>query len=211
MYLLRAAASPAGRSSEFLYRPAAAIPPGAQRGVGGPWRPRPVRYNGRAALAGQARRASSPATCLLSNLLANCRRGDGSCSSRAPKRLSSFHSRRGAATGRRAGFRCQNPRESGRMRRSDARTRGSRGSAPTRLPARQPCMGGRRRGKARGAGDRRSWCMRNASPGEPCTWHPLCKCVFTDDGREERTATRAREPPRAPSHWHAHTTHGPTP
>lgn len=152
MYLLRAAASPAGRSSEFLYRPAAAIPPGAQRGVGGPWRPRPVRYNGRAALAGQARRASSPATCLLSNLLANCRRGDGSCSSRAPKRLSSFHSWRGAATGRRAGFRCQNPRESGRMRRSDARTRGSRGSASLRGNRAWAAGGGGRLGERGTAG-----------------------------------------------------------
>lgn len=75
VYLQRAAASPAGRSCEFLYRPAAAIPPGARRGLGGPSRPRPVRYNGRAALAGQARRPASPATCLLSNLLTNCRRG----------------------------------------------------------------------------------------------------------------------------------------
>lgn len=75
MYLQRAAASPAGRSCEFLYRPAAAIPPWARRGMGGPSRPRPVRYNGRAALAGQARRPASPATCLLSNLLTNCRRG----------------------------------------------------------------------------------------------------------------------------------------
>lgn len=208
----------AGPASSFTVRPPPS-PPGRGVGwevphapgqcattVGQPWRGRHA-----------GPRAPLPVCSRTCSLIAG--EGDGSCCSRALGHifLLSFATQPGRREGERGCVR-EDPRESDRMRRGAARTPGDEGRPlhPLRHPAPSCAFlrgnkGMAARGGQGGGGGGQSWCMRNASPGEPCTWHPLCKCVFTDDGRQERAATRAREPPRAPSRCHAHTTHGPTP